>query len=268
MRSEPIALVLDAPIASGLAHTSGRRRFLLGSLAAGTSLAAGITGCGGGGWDDDAKLRAVNATVDLAGVDLRFNDWIFARGLGYGANVSAYASRGLWSVGAAGRFAASRAGQTTTLVSSSHALTGDSATSVVLMGSQSTGLRLVAIDEDARRPGGMVVRLRLLHAWPGAGALDFHITSAGQTLAGRAPDWVLGSYGDLSPFGTSASATRLRITPRGQPGWVLFDNLVTGFAADQVLTLVVAPAPGAARVAVAVLPQDAPGYVLTNVATA
>jgi hypothetical protein len=240
----------------------GRRRFLLGGIA------AGATGCGGGSWDDDAKVRAVNATVDLPDADLRFNDWVFARSLGYGAQVSGYTSRSLLSVGAAGRFVASWARQPGALVSAPHILAENFATSVVLMGSLSTGLRLVVLDEDARHPGGTMAQLRLLHAWPGAGALGVHITSAEQALAGRTPDWVLGSYGELSAFGTSAQATRLRITPRGQPGWVLFDGLVTGFTAGQVFTLVVAPAAGAARVAVAVLPQDAPGCVLSNLATA
>ena len=37
-----------------------------------------------------------------------------------------------------------------------------------------------------------------------------------------------------------------------------------GLGANQVATLVIAPAPGAARVAVAVLPQGLPAYVLAN----
>jgi Domain of unknown function (DUF4397) len=246
----------------------GRRRFLLSGLAVSASMAAGASGCGGGSWDDEARVRAVNATADLPAADLRFSDWVFARGLGYGAQISAYASRGLWSVGASGRFAASRNGQTAALVSAPYTLAGEYATSVVLMGNQSTGLRLVAIDEDMRHLGGTSARLRLLHAWPGSGALDAHLTSTDQSLVGRQPDWVLGAYGDLSAFSAPSQVTRLRITPRGQPGWVLFDGLATGLAAGQVLTLVVAPAQGVVRVTVAVLPQDAPGYVLTNLANA
>jgi Domain of unknown function (DUF4397) len=245
-----------------------RRHFLLGCVATGASLAAATSGCGGVTWGGEAKLRAVNATLDLAAVDVQFNDWLFARSLAYGAHVSAYASRGLLSLGAAGRLAVSRAGQSTVLLSTAHTLAEDFATSVVLTGSQSTGLSLLALDEDARHPGGAAPHLRLLHAWPGAGALDVHITSADQVIAGRAPDWMLGRYGELSSFGTPSQATRLRITPRSQPGWVLFDSLVTAFAAGQVLTLIVAPAPGTARVAVAALPQGVPGYVLTNLATA
>jgi Domain of unknown function (DUF4397) len=264
MRSDLLALGPALPDATALTAAVGRRRFLLGGLAAGGWLTASLTGCGGGGWDDDAMLRAVNATVDQAGVDLRFNDWLFARAVGYGGNVSDYASHSLWSLGAAGRFAAARSGQTVVLASASHTLLADAATSVVLMGSQNTGLRLLTIDENAPRPGGTVVRLRLLHAWPGGGALDCHFTSVDQSLAGRAPERVLGAYGDLSLFGTLGPAPRLRITPTGQPGSVLFDNPVTGLAANQVLTLVVAPAPGAARVAVTVLPHDSAGYVLAN----
>lgn len=49
---------------------------------------------------------------------------------------------------------------------------------------------------------------------------------------------------------------------------MLFDSALIGLAANQVDTLGVSPAPGAARgaerVAVAVLPQGLPAYVLAN----
>jgi hypothetical protein len=57
---------------------------------------------------------------------------------------------------------------------------------------------------------------------------------------------------------------QLRITPAGRTDLVLFDSASIGLAANQVVTLVVSPAPGAARVAVAVLPQGLPAYVLAN----
>ena len=54
------------------------------------------------------------------------------------------------------------------------------------------------------------------------------------------------------------------ITPAGRTDLVLFDSTSIGLAAKQVATLVVSPAPGAARVAVVVLPQGLPAYVLVN----
>ena len=130
------------------------------------------------------------------------------------------------------------------------------------------GLRLRVIDEDTARPGAATARLRLLHAWPGVdtvfGALDAFVTRADQTLAGRDPDHRLGAYESLSAYADVNGDGRLRITPAGRTDLVLFDSAAIGLGANQVATLVIAPAPGAARVAVAVLPQGLPAYVLAN----
>jgi hypothetical protein len=249
------------PAAAGLLP---RRRFLYGGVVSGAMLAAGVSSCGGGGWDDDARLRGVNASLDVASIDLRFNDWLFGAALGIGGGAGSYAARQLWSAGGVGRFDVFRAGSTTALLRTTHALPQGDTASVVVTGSLGTGLRLRILGEDAARPGGQWTRLRVLHAWLGVGPLDVFVTLADATLAGRAPDWVLGAYDELSPFSVLALGTRLRVTPRGQPAAVLFDNPATGFAADRVATLVLAPVPGASRAAVAVLAHNAPGYVLAN----
>lgn len=246
---------------------AGRRQFMTASVTTGLAL-AGLPGCGGGLWFDDVRLRAVNATLDVASIDLRFNDWLFARAIDYGAGTSAYADGDLWSSTPSGRFEISRAGQSGALLSTTRTSADGPSVSVVAMGSPGAGLKLRLIDEDAARPGGQALRLRLLHAWPGVAGLDVFVTSAGQALSGRVPDGVLAAFENLSASASLAPATRLRITPRGQPGVILFDNAATGFVADQVVTLVVAPAPSAARVAVAVLPQGAAAYVLANAAGA
>jgi hypothetical protein len=77
---------------------------------AGATLGTAKTGCGDGGRDDDAGLRAINATVDLDRFDLHFNHPYFALDPGHGAHASAYKSIRLWSVRAGGRFSALRAG--------------------------------------------------------------------------------------------------------------------------------------------------------------
>ena len=55
-----------------------RRRKLLARIASGAGLASALSACGGGGPDDDASLRAVNATMDVASIDVQFNAWLFA----------------------------------------------------------------------------------------------------------------------------------------------------------------------------------------------
>lgn len=237
-------------------------------MASGVGLASALSACGGGAPDDDATLRAVNATMDIASIDVQFNDWLFAGAVAYGGGASSYAHRKLWAVGLFGPFEVQRAGSSPVLLRDTKTLPDSDTASVVVMGNLAAGLRLRLIDEDAERPGGSLLRLRLLHAWPLVGALDVFITRAEQTLVARGPDFRLGTYQELSAFADLIADGRLRITPAGRTDLVLFDSASTGLAANQVATLVVSPAPGAARVAVAVLPQGQPAYVLSNAVTA
>jgi Domain of unknown function (DUF4397) len=245
-----------------------RRRQLLAGIASGVGLASALSACGGGGLDDDATLRAVNATMDVASVDLQFNDWRFAGAVAYGGAASSYARRNLWTVGPLGPFEVRRAGSSQILLRDTETLPDGDTASVVVMGNVAAGLRLRVIDEVTARPGGATARLRLLHAWPLVGAVDAFVTRADQTLAGRTPDHRLGAYEELSAFADVSGDGRLRITPAGRTDLVLFDSASIGLAANQVATLVVSPAPGAARAAVAVLPQGLPAYVLANAVAA
>ena len=258
MSSEPSSLT--APHST----LDRRRRQLLAGIASGAGLASALSACGGGGPDDDATLRAVNATMDVASIDVQFNAWLFAGAVAYGGAASSYARRNLWAVGPRGPFEVRRAGSSPTLLRDTKTLPDGDPASVVVMGNLAAGLRLRVIDEDTARPGGATARLRLLHAWPLVGAVDAFVTRADQTLTGRDPNHRLGAYESLSAYADVNGDGRLRITPAGRTDLVLFDSASIGLAANQVATLVVSPAPGAARVAVAVLPQGLPAYVLAN----
>jgi hypothetical protein len=247
-----------------------RRRQLLTRMASGAGWASALSalsalsGCGGGGPNDDATLRAVNATMDVASIDVQFNDWLFAGAVAYGGAASSYARRNLWALGPRGPFEVRRAGGSPILLRDTKTLPDGDTASVVVMGNLAAGLRLRVIDEDTARPGGAAARLRLLHAWPLVGAVDAFVTRADQTLTGRDPTHRLDAYESLSAYADVNGDGRLRITPAGRTDLVLFDSASIGLAANQVATLVVSPAPGAARVAVAVLPQGLPAYVLAN----
>ncbi len=258
MRSEPPSL------AAPRSTLDSRRRQLLVGIASGVGLASALSACGGGGPDDDATLRAVNATVDVASIDVQFNDWLFAGAVGYGGAASSYARRNLWTVGPRGPFEVRRAGGSPILVRDTKTLPDGDTASIVVMGNLAAGIRLRVIDEDTDRPSGGFARLRLLHAWPLVGAVDAFITLADQTLTGRDPSHRLGAYESLSAYADVSGNGRLRLTPAGRTDLVLFDSVSIGIAANQVATLVVSPAPGAGRVAVAVLPQGLPAYVLAN----
>jgi Domain of unknown function (DUF4397) len=263
MRSEPSSLA--APDSTLDLTLDRRRRQLLAGIASGAGLASVLSACGGGGPDEDATLRAVNATMDVASIDVQFKDWLFANAVAYGSAASSYVRRKLWAVGGPrGHFEVRRAGSSPILWRDTRTLPDGDTASVVVMGSLAAGLRLRIIDEDTARPGAAAARLRLLHAWPLIGAVDAFVTRADQTLTGRDPNHRLGAYESLSAYADVNGDGRLRITPAGRTDLVLFDSASIGLGANQVATLVIAPAPGAARVAVTVLPQGLPAYVLAN----
>lgn len=247
---------------------SGRRPFLRAGLASALAAAASLTACGGGGPDDDATLRAVNATSDLADIDVLYGDWRFAHSLTNGGATSGYAQRSLWSVFPRNRFEVRRAGSSSELMHDTKSLPDGETASVVVMGNLAAGLRLRLIDEDAARPGGGATRIRVLHAWPLVGAVDVFVTLPEQSLSGRTPDWSLNAYEDLSAFADVSGSGRLRVTPRGRTDLVLFDAATIGLGADRVATLVLAPAARTARAVVTVLPQGQAAWGLTNQAPA
>jgi hypothetical protein len=243
-------------------HSPNRRRWLLAAAATAAGTAAGLGGCGGG-LDDDVRLRAVNATVDVPFIDVDYNDWTFAYEVRQGGETSRYATRALLAVGGFGEFEVFRSGDSRRIFNTTRSLPQADSASVVIMGSRSDQLRLRLIDEDADGPAqGANLRLRVLHALPDESALDVHLSAPDAPLAGRAAEWALDGFEDLSQFAERPAVSRLRITPRGNPQRVLFDSRAFSLAGGSVATLVLAPASGPGRIAVAVLPHGGPAALL------
>ncbi len=258
MSSEPTSL------ATPRSKLDRRRQQLLAGIASGVGLASALSACGGGGPDNDATLRAVNATMDVASIDVQFNDWLFAGAVAYGGAARSYARRNLRAVGSRGPVELQPAASLAVLLRDTKTLPDGDTASVVVMGNLAVGPRLRVIDEDTTRPGGSTARLCLLHAWPLVGAVDAFVTRRDQILTGRYPSHRLGVYESLSAYADVNGDGRLRIMPARRRDLVLFDSASIGLPANRVATLVVSPAPGAARVAVTVLPQGLPAYVLAN----
>jgi hypothetical protein len=234
-------------------HIDPSRRHWLITAAAG--VAAGLVGCGGG-LDDDVRLRAVNATTDVPYIDIDYNNWTFAYDVRQGGETSRYDTRALLLIGGFGEFEVYRSGDARRLFASTRTLPQADSASVVVMGSRSDSLKLRLLDEDADRPANSAnLRLRVLHALPDRGALDVHLSTADAPLAGRSAEWALDGFEDLSIFVDRPAASRLRVTPRGNPQTVLFDSQAFNLRGGIVATLVLAPAAIRDRIAVAILPH-------------
>lgn len=241
-----------------------RRRWLLAATAGTAGAVAGLSGCGGS-LDDDVRLRAVNATTDVPLIDVDYNDWTFAFDVRQGGETSRYDTRALLVIGGFGEFEVFRSGDSRRIFSVGRSLPQADSASVVVMGSRSDALKLRLIDEDADRPSnGANLRLRVLHALPDLGALDVHLTSADAALPGRAAEWALDGFEDLSSFVERPAVTRLRVTPRGNPQSVLFDSRSVALGGGTVATLVLAPAVSRGRISVAVLPQGGAASLLLD----
>lgn len=215
--------------------------------------------------DDDVRLRAVNATVDVPVIDVDFNDWTFAYDVRQGGEASRYDTRALLLIGGFGEFEVFRSGDSRRLFASSRTLPQADSASVVVMGSRSDSLKLRLIDEDADRAANSAnLRVRVLHALPDNGALDVHLSTADASLVGRSAEWALDGFEDLSAFVERSAVSRLRVTPRGNPQLVLFDSGAFSLGSGSVATLVLAPAASRGRIAVAVLPQGGSASLLLD----
>lgn len=236
--------------------TLNRRRWLL----AGSGLLAALSGCGGG-IDDDVRLRATNATEDVDSLDVDYNDWTFAFDVRQGGDTTGYQTRKLLAIGGFGLFEVFRARDSLRLYSANRSLPDADSATVVVFGGRDAGLRMRLLDEDAPGPAdGSRVRLRVLHALPDRGTLDVHLTALDTPLAGRAADWSLDGYDDLSTFverPVGNDGRRLRITRRGDTSTVLFDSRSFDLGGGRAGTLVLAPATNRSAIAVTALPHAA-----------
>src|SRR5690606_640061 len=68
------------------------------------------------------------------------------------------------------------------------------------------------------------VRLRVVHAAPGAPAVDVYLTAPDANLATSAPVGSLAFKQDLGPTEVPAGAYRVRVTAAGNPGALVFDS--------------------------------------------
>lgn len=253
--------MLESPIHAPSLSSPQRRVFLtrLASVAAlGSSLP--LVACGGGS-EDQAAIRFVNATVDYATADFWVGDETAIAGLANGGASSGYGSEDSGTL----QVSLHAAGSSSAVYSASRDFATDSSTSVIAYGSLATSLTFRFLDESNAAAASGTFNVRALHVAPSLGGLDIYITNT-SSLSGLSPTLSVSAYGELSSFVNLGSGTyRVRITKTGDQSSVLFDytaGLTIGGAT--VLTLAIAPRSSGSLPNIAALPEKSSPLVLVN----
>jgi hypothetical protein len=250
----------------------------LGALSGVLMACGGDDNNNGGGGDTSAELRVVHAVSDAPAVNAGLDGGSQITELGFAE------ARGFLSVPGGDYDVAVDAilpdGTTTNVIDAPGVtLDADNETTIVAVGNVGAIEPVVATapDED---PAAGDVRLQVIHgsaAADGAGTLDVYVTAPGADLTDSAvtPVDSFDFKGIIGPTTVPAGDYRIRVTPQGTPGTVVFDSgtVTLNGGSDIVLTAIdnVGPAggPRSAPIRVLATPEGADAFeILDQGATA
>jgi len=220
-------------------------------------LLAGLVGCnsdsdsgstGSGQVLDRAQLRVVHAVPDAPEVDVQGGTQTLVQRLDYGqaANVADVPAGAVTL-----RVNARLPGGTTSTVIGPTDLTlaGNTQYTVLAVGRVASIEPLVLQEPTSPITEGRT-RLRVVHAAPSAPAVDVFLTAPDASIATGQPAGSLGFKQSLGPLEVSAGTYRVRLTPAGNRGTVVYDSgsisLVPG--RNLLITAIENTGPGASPV--------------------
>jgi hypothetical protein len=185
---------------------------------------AGCGGSGGGGLPNEIRVRVLHFAADAPRINVLVDNTIIRSGVDYksgtgflgvtdertydfavdailpAANVRILDLRGVQLAG------------------------GNELTLVAVGKSANESIEAIRIEAPINFPGSGQFRVRLLHAVPDIGAVDVYLTDPSADLAAVAPAATL-DYKQFTDRVEFPSGTyRIRITPTGTPGTVVFDS--------------------------------------------
>ncbi len=239
------------------------RRLARIALFAAVSTSMLLAACGGGSSSDGGQttVRALNLTSDLASVDL------------YTSDTKRFSAQVIDAVSDSINFDANtytvnvkRAGDGTTLFTSSYALSKDKHYTAVVWGRE-TSLRLSTLPEDENvdeiTTGN--TRVRVFNATTDTGTVDIYLTTTTASLSDTAvTQGALGS-GVLSGFrDISAGTYRLRVTGEKNPNDVRLDIAAITLGDKKYATLVITAGAGGVLVNGTLIQQQGAATALKN----
>lgn len=236
-----------------------RRLALLATVASALVLAA--CGSSGSGSSGQTTIRTLNATNDLATIDL------------YTGDTKQFSAVAIDAVTPATSFEANTytlnvkaGGDGATLLTGSYSLSKDAHYTAVVWGRQ-TSLRLSTLpeDEDSTTIASGNTRVRMFNATTDTGALDVYITASTADLGETAATQGALAAGQLSGFREISSGTyRLRVTGAGDPNDLRLDIASIVLASAKFNTIVLTAGSGGVLVNGTLVEQQGPVTAMKN----
>ena len=212
-----------------------KRRFLTLALAAAALTAA----CGDdNGPQGQGRLRVVHLSPDSPPVDVVLDGDTVVRGLVY-RDASEYldASAGSHTL------QVSAAGTTTTLLDQDISVT-DGADYTVMVANLAVALETIVLTDDNNPPPAGKIKVRAVHASPGAGRVDVYVTTPDDVLTGAVPALIDVRFGQFSNYlDADAGTYRVRVTVTGTTD-LLIDSGGLTLDPGQVRTVIAVDAEG------------------------
>lgn len=240
-------------------------RSLLRLAAAATFCLVLLGACGGGGDDEDkAKLRVLNATGDIASVDVtvdsdKIDERVHAAAVATD-KVSDYKNLD----DATYTLRLRRAGGSTALAAYTLTADRDRHYTAVATGREGS-LKLAVVDEVEKAPSAGNAKLRVFNSGIDTGAVDVYLTDTSTRLEEVSPTVAGVSGGTIGFHTTIARGTyRLRITGKEDKNDLRLDVAEFVLADKAIVNLILQPTVGGVLVNAIVLPQKGAPTLFKN----
>lgn len=199
---------------------------------------------------ESVRLRVLHASPDAPVLDVLIDGLLAFSGISFGSATD-YVSLGE----GARRIRASESGDPASIIDVRYTLLDNKQYSFVVADYAANIKAWLVEDEDVSTDVGKF-KVRLLHAAPGAGALDIYMGDQDQNLRSAEPQKSNVPFGGITNyFGLNEGEYRTRITPHGARA-PLIDTGPVRFFARQIRTIVAIDAPGGGTPFRAILMQD------------
>lgn len=214
------------------------------------TLALALVGCGSSSNVSVTRLRVVHTSPDAPQVDVLVDDKRELSNVPYKAS-SPY----LNLISGTRNVKVNAAGTATSVINANLTLATNADTTVLATGRLASIAPLVLTDNNTAPSAGNI-KLRLVHAAPGAPSVDIYVTAPNASLASATPNFTNVPFRGVSSYlNVPAGTYQVRITPTGTKTVAIDSGSVT-LTAGQIRTAVAVGDPGVGQDFGAILLAD------------